>query len=64
MVSKDDKNKRIVLYDSDDIIIDLIHNYDGFESIRISYFKDGHWTGESWIDNVLSQDGAIFRKDV
>lgn len=53
-----------VLYDSDNTTIDFLKNYDGVESIRISYFKDGHWQGESWIDDVLSQENANFRKDI
>lgn len=51
-----------VLYDSENATIDLLKNSAGLESIRISYFQDGHWAGESWIDNVLSQKDANFRK--
>lgn len=52
------------IYDSDNMIIDLLENYEGEESIRISYFRDGHWIGESWIDNVLSQKDSSLRKDI
>ena len=53
-----------VLYDSETLTIDFIKNYDGLDSIRLSYFKDNHWVGESWIDNVFSQENSKFRKDI
>jgi hypothetical protein len=51
------------LYDSDNVTIDLLKNCEGITSIRISYFENNHWVGESWVDNVFSQDNASFRKD-
>ena len=51
------------LYDSDAVTIDLLKNYEGVTSIRVSYFEKNHWVGESWIDDVFSQDNASFRKD-
>lgn len=52
------------IYDDENLIIDIGNNYEGILSLRISYFKDGHWIGESWVDNVFSIDGASFEKDI
>lgn len=61
---EDNTNTKLkVLYDSDNVTVDFLRNYKGKESIRISYFQDGHWVGESWVDDALSQENASFRKD-
>lgn len=52
------------IYDDENLVIDIGNNYEGTLSLRISYFKDGHWTGESWVDNVFSREDASFNKDV
>lgn len=52
-----------VLYDSDNVTVDLLKNYECVASIRISYFENNHWVVESWVDNVFSQGNASFRKD-
>lgn len=52
------------IYDDENLVIDIGNNYEGISSLRISYFKDGHWIGESWVDNVFLIEDASFRKDV
>jgi hypothetical protein len=50
--------KEIRIYESDDIIIDIIEN-----DLRISYFKDGHWRSESRVFEFESQEDSHFVKD-
>lgn len=61
---ENNKSRLNVLYDSDEVTIDLLKNYEDVTSIRISYFKGNHWIGESWVDDVFSQENSKFRKDL
>ena len=50
------------IYDSDDVVIELLKDKDGTEYLRISYFKDFHYQGESVITDVFNQDKSCFIK--
>jgi hypothetical protein len=47
------------IYDSDEIIIDILEE----DKLRISYFKDNHWKGESTIFNFRDKELSEFIKD-
>jgi len=47
-----------IIYNSDDIIIDIVE-----KDLRISYFKEGHWQGESRLFDFENQERSDFLKD-
>ena len=46
------------IYESEDITIDIVD-----KDLRISYFKNGHWMGESRLFEFENQEVCNFEKN-
>lgn len=46
------------IYESEDITIDIVD-----KDLRISYFKNGHWMGESRLFEFEDQEECNFEKN-